>query len=488
VQVRPLNENFFDSRTSLYLLLLLALILLFNDLSKPGLPSNDDCAKAQRGWEMLKSGDWLTPKLAGKPNFDHPPLYIGMLAASMAVFGKTEFAARFPGVLCAFLVIFVVYLIGKELKDRTTGWLASFLMLTSYIFLKISRRVQADIPFMLLASLAMLFFIRALKRFDYGNKTGIRGIWREFLAFGICAGLSGLIKSVFIIFPLGIPYVVLLFRKQLFKWRLMFPLILSSVIGAVIAGWWYFYEYFKYKNLFVEEFLRKFLKHHAGGGSGMGKYGYFGYVYEFTRHFLPWLPLFLICIWWIARNEKLRKNGSIHLLALYAFIPFLSLSLFGDKAVRYILFIFAPVTLIIALVLVEKIARGNLAKFTAISLILFYVIAAFVIVRPVNYDDVPNSSYLKLSEMLESGRMLLQENMPIYHFGMDADFRANYRGLLYYTERELTGMLRTDEEAANRMKKSGTFYLIVDKRDLTEFLVSNLIVKADLGKSLLMSR
>jgi hypothetical protein len=116
------------------------------------------------------------------------------------------------------------------------------------------------------------------------------------------------------------------------------------------------------------------------------------------------------------------------------------------------------------------------------------MIAAFVIVRPVNYDDVPNSSYLKLSEMLESGRMLLQENMPIYHFGMDADFRANYRGLLYYTELELTGMLRTDEEAANRMKESGTFYLIVDKRDLTEFLVSNLIVKADLGKSLLMSR
>ena len=467
---------------------MLSAVLLFNDLSRPGLPSNDDCAKAQRGWEMYKSGDWLTPQLAGKPNFDHPPLYVGMLAASQAVFGKIEFAARFPGALCAFLVILTVYLLGVELEGKRIGWLAAFLLLTSYIFLKVSRRVQADIPFMLFASLALLFFLRALHKLD--DKDGIKnaGIWKEFLSFGVCAGLCGLIKSVFFIFPLGLPFIVLLVQRRLFKIKVLLPLMVSSFLAVVIAGWWYLYEFLSFKDKFVNEFLGKFLKHHATGGSGMGKYGYFGYVYEFTRHFLPWLPLLLLSVWWIARNKKLRHDSRIHLLSLYFAVPFVSLSLFGDKAVRYIVFTFVPVVLIIALSITESIRKDRLAKFMGICLILFYIIAAFVIIRPVDYDNVANESYIKLSDMLEKGRINIPANVPIYHYGMNADIRANYRGLLYYAERELAGMLRTDQDVTERMKNPESFYLIVDKKDMTGFLSGNLRIKADLGKSLLMFR
>lgn len=482
------GEIFFNRASAFYLLLFLALILLFNDISKPGLPSNDDCAKAQRGWEMLQSGDWLTPTLADRPNFDHPPLYIGMLAASMAVFGKTEYAARFPGVLCAFLVIIIVYLIGKELKDRATGWFASFFLLTSYIFLKISRRVQADIPFMLFASIALLFFIRALNKFDSRSKAESGDLWPEFIVFGIFAGLAGLIKSVFIVFPLGTPFLVLLWRRRSVNRKILIPLIVSSFIGAFIALSWYLYEFIKFKSYFLEEFLQKFLSHHAGGGSGMGKFGYFGYVYEFTRHFLPWLPLFLVCIWWIVRNENLRKNKNVQLLAIYAIVPFITLSLFGDKAMRYILFIFVPVVLIMALALMEKVSKRKLDKYAWIALLLFFIIAAFVIVRPVDYENITNEPYVILSERLEKGRIALEENVSIYHYGMNADFKGNYRALLYYTENELAGMMRTDEEVRHRMQYPEPFYLLVDKKDINEFLISNLKVYSDLGKSLLMSR
>jgi 4-amino-4-deoxy-L-arabinose transferase-like glycosyltransferase len=481
------NKSFFESRISFYILLFISVLLIFNDLSKPGLPSNDDCAKAQRGWEMLQSGDFLTPRLAGKSNFDHPPLYIGMLASSMAVFGKTEFAARFPGALCAFLVILAVYQIGKVLKNRTAGWWAGFFLVTSYIFLKISRRVQADIPFMLFATLAMMFFIRAVKKAEMEKDDQRKTIWLEFAGFGLCAGLSGLIKSVFIAFPLGIPFVFLLVNRRFLK-KLYLPYLASSTVAVITAGWWYLYEFLLYKNRFVEEFIGKFLKHHAGGGSRMGKYGYFGYLYEFTRHFLPWLPLLFLCIWWAAKSEKIRKNMFVHLLAIYAVLPVFALSFFGDKAIRYILFIFAPVVLIMALVLTEKLHPNKLVKYARIAVISVSLISAFVIIRPVDYKDIPNSSYMVLSDLIEKGSISMTDGDEIYYYGTDADFKGNYRGLLYYTELELKGMLRSDNEVTDIINRSKPFYLVLDKREINEFLLNNLQVVADLGGSLLMRR
>lgn len=484
VEASFFDKSFFESRMSFYLLLFISFILLFNDLSKPGLPSNDDCAKAQRGWEMLQSGNYLTPTLAGRPNFDHPPLYIGMLALSMAAFGKTELAARFPGVVCAFLVIFVVYLIGRSVRNRTVGWWAGFFLITSYLFLKISRRVQADIPFMLFASLALLFFIRALKKAENEKEGWRKSVWMEFACFGLCAGLSGLVKSVFIAFPLGAPFIFLILKPSLRK-KLFLPYFVSSVAAVVIAGWWYLYEFLLYRNKFIEEFIGQFLGHHAGGGSGMGRYGYFGYLYEFTRHFLPWLPVLLLCIWWIVKSEKLRRNVYVHFFAIFAFLPVLVLSFTGDKAARYILFIYAPVALIMASAIEEKIKTDRLLKYARIAVILIVIIAAYVIIRPVEYGDAPNKIFMNLSEQLNKKQVVLINDAMVFRYGAKEDFRGNYRGLLYYTGLELAGVLRTDEEVSGTINLSKPFYLIINKKDLDEFMTGNFQIAADLGESVL---
>jgi 4-amino-4-deoxy-L-arabinose transferase-like glycosyltransferase len=340
---------------------------------------------------------------------------------------------------------------------------------------------------MLFAILAMMFFIRAVKKVEQKDNDQRKEIWLEFVGFGVCAGLSGLIKSVFIAFPLGAPFIFLLFRSRSRK-KLALPYLAASSIAVVIAGWWYLYEFIVYKNRFVEEFIGKFLKHHAGGGSGMGKFGYFGYLYEFTRHFLPWLPLLLLCIWWAVKSVKIRKNIYVHLLAIYAALPVLVLSFLGDKAVRYILFIFAPVTLIMALALTERLRPDELVKYARIAMVSVSLISAFVILRPIDYKDIPNSSNIALSKMIGNGSVTLMEGIDIYYYGANTDFKGNYRGLLYYTERELTGMLRTYEDVNGMINGSKPFYLIADKRDVNEFLLNNLQVVADLGGGLLMRR
>ena len=45
-------------------------------------------------WEMMRSGDWLTPTLNGLPFFHKPPLFYWITAGSMSLFGLNEMAAR----------------------------------------------------------------------------------------------------------------------------------------------------------------------------------------------------------------------------------------------------------------------------------------------------------------------------------------------------------------------------------------------------------
>lgn len=76
-------------------------------------------------WEMLRSGDWLTPTLNGLPYFHKPPLFYWITAASLAVFGNVEWAARLAPWLGGCLMSAAVLLFGRRHLDnrQTSDWL-----------------------------------------------------------------------------------------------------------------------------------------------------------------------------------------------------------------------------------------------------------------------------------------------------------------------------------------------------------------------------
>ena len=207
-------SDLINHKVGLYFLLFIGVILLFNDLSKPGLPSYDDCTKAQRAVEMLENGDWVTPHYAGKPNFDHPPLYFWGLAVSFSLFGKTEFAARLFGVLCGLLSIFIAYKLGETIKSREVGWYSGFFLSTSYMFLKLSRRVATDVPYMFFFSLALLLFIKGYLKLEAKNEKERKEALKYFIFYGLSVGISGMIKSVFVIFPLVVPMIYIFYVNK----------------------------------------------------------------------------------------------------------------------------------------------------------------------------------------------------------------------------------------------------------------------------------
>ncbi|HEY6194610.1 MAG TPA: phospholipid carrier-dependent glycosyltransferase, partial [Candidatus Eisenbacteria bacterium] len=57
------------------------------------LANYDDAYYAEKAKQMLRTGDWLTPRFGGVERLDNPPLFLWLMAGSFAVLGVTSFAA-----------------------------------------------------------------------------------------------------------------------------------------------------------------------------------------------------------------------------------------------------------------------------------------------------------------------------------------------------------------------------------------------------------
>jgi 4-amino-4-deoxy-L-arabinose transferase-like glycosyltransferase len=66
-------------------------------------------------YNMLQSGDLVTPRLAGEPFLEKPPLAYWVQSASMWAFGPSIAAARLPNLLWAALTVLCIGMLAGDL-------------------------------------------------------------------------------------------------------------------------------------------------------------------------------------------------------------------------------------------------------------------------------------------------------------------------------------------------------------------------------------
>src|SRR5437867_1102164 len=76
--------------------------------------TNTEGHRAIPGWGMLESGDWVLPRMFGQVYLRKPPGMSWAIAASSAVFGETEFAARLPSALAMMGMALVAMFFGSR--------------------------------------------------------------------------------------------------------------------------------------------------------------------------------------------------------------------------------------------------------------------------------------------------------------------------------------------------------------------------------------
>ena len=173
-------------------------------------------------WTYALYPDWS--------HFDHPPMVGWVIQLfSLNLLFDSEFFIRLASVVLMTANTYIIFCIGKELKDARTGLYAALLYTASiYAFVITGIFIMPDTPLMLFWLLAIWSAIRSLSL--------SKG--RFFILFGLFSGLAMLSKYSGIFLWVGMGLYILIFnRKQLKNPYLYLSLLISAICCIPILYW-----------------------------------------------------------------------------------------------------------------------------------------------------------------------------------------------------------------------------------------------------------
>lgn len=115
-----------NTRQKLWLFLLLIIGVTVPFLNLAPLFDWDEINFAECSREMLVSCDFFKVQMNFSPFYEKPPFYFWLQSLCMALFGITEFSARFPNVIATLLLLLTLYNTGKRWHDEKMGLLWVF--------------------------------------------------------------------------------------------------------------------------------------------------------------------------------------------------------------------------------------------------------------------------------------------------------------------------------------------------------------------------
>jgi len=169
-------------------------ICYFSHLGALGFVGPDEPRYAWIARDMAETGDWVTPRLYGKPWFEKPPLYYWSAALSFKLFGVSETAARLPSAIAALLAtLAMAWLAWRLYGPETARWLL-LLLPTSVGMIGFSHAAATDMLFAATLTLALVAACVIL-RFVPGRNGLVIGAQHGALQLGTLATSDGVIPS-----------------------------------------------------------------------------------------------------------------------------------------------------------------------------------------------------------------------------------------------------------------------------------------------------
>lgn len=321
-------------------LLALAIVLVYTlGLSSFPLTERSEARYFGVAWEMVSSGDYLTPRYNGIKHFHKPPLFYWAEAASMKVLGQTEGAGRVPCAAAALATLaLTAWLAARPGMRCDRPWLAAAFLATSPFFWEMGRVAVTDMVVTLLVTGTLAVAWRILER---GSTKS------DLLIFWTLLGLNFLNKGPvgpFLVALVLLPYLIITQSS----WRAFAP-VPGLLLAAAIGLPWYFWAVSQNPGL-----LAYFLKFQTVDRMVTTVHERSGpiwfYLPVLLGGFLPWsvwLPGTLRAAWRSARQqERKAPNPDLYLL-LWLLPPMVFFSLIGSKLPPYVLPLFPAMSLMV---------------------------------------------------------------------------------------------------------------------------------------------
>ena len=331
-------------------------VCYFSNLGVIGFVGPDEPRYAWITRDMLETGDWVTPRLYGKPWFEKPVLYYWSAALSFKLFGVSEAAARLPSALSAlFATLALGWLAWRTCGEECARWLL-LLLPTSVGMIGFSHAASTDMPFagMLTIALVCAAVVLGLVKDD---RTPIlpKTPWLALVLFGFFLGLAVLAKG---------PAAVILSGGAVFSWalsskrwrdafRLLHPVAIASFCLTALP--WYILcarrnpEFFR---VFIIE--HNFKRYLTPEFQHVQPFWYYAVVLVVA--FLPWTFLLLAAAAaGIGRLLEIRKLDGITRLALcWSVFCLVFFTISKSKLPGYILPAFPPIAFLLARTLSDR--------------------------------------------------------------------------------------------------------------------------------------
>lgn len=470
---------------TLLALILMTMLLRLATLGGYALTDNTEARYAELGREMAVTDNWITPQLdEGVPFWAKPPLSTWLTAASFRLFGVTEFSARLPSFVLAGGVLWLTFLLGRQLYGRNTGLLASAILASTLLFFVLAGGVMTDPSLGFSTTLIMVSMILAL---ETRSK-----LWGYLFFAGI--GLGLLAKGPVTLVLAGLPiFIWLLWKHQWGPFFKRLPWLTGTLLMLLIALPWYvaaemrtpgFIEYF----IVGEHYLRFVDPGWKGDLYGSQAIQPRGMIWLFwLAAALPWsfvfVGLLISRLFGFGRDRRLFlvRDHWISLLLLWAIAPMLFFSMASSILATYVYPGMPAFAILMALALLRT-DRETLAHPSwMISGIVAVPIIFAVLVVLLSPQIALKTSQLPLVEQ----------------FLQDAEPRAvvAYTGGLphsaeFYAQERSHTMESASEEEWLRLFNNGQHNYAVIKngryKDLPEFLRSRMQEVGEYGEYLLL--
>lgn len=167
-------------------------------------------------------------------HFDHPPM-VGFLIqlTSLNLLLPDEFFIRLGSVLLGGVNTWMVYLIGKQLRDEASGIYAALLYTASiYAFIIAGTFILPDTPQLFFWFLSLYFLLRAFDA-DPDKRAG-----RFLLYAGFSTGMAMLSKYTSVFLVAGVLfYVVFVDRRWLKMWQLYAAGVIAMLLFMPVVAW-----------------------------------------------------------------------------------------------------------------------------------------------------------------------------------------------------------------------------------------------------------
>jgi 4-amino-4-deoxy-L-arabinose transferase-like glycosyltransferase len=301
----------------------------------------DEGRYAGVAWEMLRSGDWLTPTLNGLPFFHKPPLFYWITAGTMSLLGKHELAMRLAPILGAALGAYAIYLFSAR-------WMSLRVARTALLILLVQPLYYVGGQFSNMDMLVAGCITATVALFAHAALSAAQGLsWRAPLAGAYaCAALGVLAKGLIgALVPAMVVFVWLLAAGRRKELRLLFwgP---GWAVLVLLAGPWFvamqvlhpeFFHYF-----IVVQHFKRFAE---GGFNNVQPFWFYPAVLALlTLPWLPWLPLQA----GETAGRQTQRGAVLALLWLWVGLIVLFFSLPSSKLLGYVLPVVPPLACLLA--------------------------------------------------------------------------------------------------------------------------------------------